>query len=258
MVRGVALVTRPDHDVATRYGAAYHTLQIEKLKEEGYPVHDLASFRASKKEFDETTLREAPCLVSGIGHGRADRFTGWKNEPLLISCKYDERLVRARFFSLLSCTVGADLGEDMDRKDATVVHCYKDVYVFVIEHPPKPDPLEDRYAKWFLDSHNQFVYSLVDRKMAKEAFADTVKRYQDAVRYWSPRNPEIARYLFHDLRAMVMYGCTSCVIPPPEEKPPERPPPKPPRPRRVIWWLFWLFILLIMLIYALMRAWGMI
>lgn len=79
------LITRPNHDYATRYLSAWAGKFKNLAKDKGYFVIDLYRKRANRQEVESVLNKRNPDLVVINGHGNDNLIAGQENEPLLIA-----------------------------------------------------------------------------------------------------------------------------------------------------------------------------
>ncbi|MEM1551558.1 MAG: hypothetical protein QXH03_02675 [Candidatus Bathyarchaeia archaeon] len=210
------LVSRPDFETATKWGAYWYNENVVKpAQEKGFKVIDLYAKDAVREKFHQAIDTEDPIYISAVGHGNQNTLTGQNYSVLLrVDDAETAKRVPNRHFHLLSCETGAQLGPWMVEKGAVAYHGYKVTYYFVISTFP------DSYAKPFFDSDETIDRVLFEGKTHREANKAAYDKYTQYIE--DPNTPEICkRYLLWDRDGLVFYGNPDATItaPPP---PPRR------------------------------------
>ncbi|MDP3004337.1 MAG: hypothetical protein Q8N43_02435 [Candidatus Azambacteria bacterium] len=80
---GYLLITRPEHDYATRYLSAWSEKLFDLIKSKGYLIIDLYRERANRKEIESVLSKRNPDLIIINGHGSDDAVAGHDNNLLI-------------------------------------------------------------------------------------------------------------------------------------------------------------------------------
>lgn len=75
----ILLVTRPNHDITTRYLSVWNERIIELAQKKHILVLDLKREKANKKELKSRILKMKPSLIVFNGHGSDNCVTGYKS-----------------------------------------------------------------------------------------------------------------------------------------------------------------------------------
>ena len=204
------LVHRPDFEDATHWGAYwFQKNQIFKAEEHGFNPIDLYKNDDVYAVVKEKINQYNPVLVTGVGHGDEDTFTGQNYNIIYVSYNEESlRLLENKVVHLLSCEVGKKLGKlIVDIGHAKCFAGYSDIYIFVISNFP------NSYAKPFFMADAQFDLCMFNGIRAGDAFQAMLKAYDDFIN--DPDVPEQCKpYLLHDRECAVFYGDPDAVIAP--------------------------------------------
>jgi len=232
------VVTRPDFETATRWGAYwFNELVVKPAQEKGFNVIDLYKENAVRDVFLKAIDENNPIYITGVGHGNKETFTG-NGYSVLLKVDDTETVKRApaRHFHLLSCETGAILGPKLIEYGAVAYQGYKVTFYFVISTFP------NKYAEPFFQSDETIDRALFEGKTHREANKLAYNKFTEYVE--SPDTPSVCKsYLLWDRDGLVMYGDSDSTItaPPsperrgePSESPPKtvtvKPPPPPSEP----------------------------
>lgn len=162
------IVTRPQHDVTTRYISAWAVDIIDSAEQKGIDVINLAKDKAIRKEFEGRVKKLRPEAVFLNGHGSEDSVCGHDNEVIVQSGENHELLENAITYAV-SCDSGKILGEKVGESKKGAYIGYKDEFIFVADQRYVNRPLEDPNAKPFMESSNQVMISLIKGNTANAA-----------------------------------------------------------------------------------------
>ena len=109
------LITRPEHDLTTRYLSKWSGGVIDEAKKEYIACIDLNGEQANRERFIRTLEEKAPDFVFLNGHGNADIVYGHENTPLLVR----DRTVALRIKSSMRAL--ANLPNGSGRKPSKMV-----------------------------------------------------------------------------------------------------------------------------------------
>lgn len=162
------LVTRPDHDITTRY-LFYWAKEVLFLAEKKcFRVFDLKKDKASQKEFESRVKKHNPGLIFVNGHGREDRICGYNNK-FLVKVGKNEKTLSDKTVYALSCQSASKLGKESVRNGTLSYIGYLKDFIFCYDEHKISRPTEDKIAKLFLEPSNQVVISLIKENTAKES-----------------------------------------------------------------------------------------
>lgn len=162
------IVTRPQHDVTTRYISTWAEEIIAFAKQKGVEVIDLVRDKASRKELEGRIKKLMPKLIFLNGHGSDGSVTGHDNE-ILVSIDTNHNILEGKITYALSCNSGRVLGPRVAADKDTTYIGYKDEFVFVFDKNYITKPSHDLMAKPFMESSNQVMISLLKGHEAIEA-----------------------------------------------------------------------------------------
>lgn len=216
-IGGTTVITAPDYETATHWGNWYFNRVYDYAKRNAIEAYILNAGYANALNFHSSIRNNDAKFVCGVGHGDSYIFTGQNAEPLLLLGDGNTRITSfGRIWCLLSCVVGALLGERMVHDyGAKAFIGYSESFYFLADEANYPN----FWAKFFFDSHNAIDYALLDG----ETVADAVQIGIDTFKYNIEIAPEYAKpYLQHDLDYLVMFGDFDATIYDDDE--PEPPP----------------------------------
>ena len=104
------IVTRPEHDVTTRYLSAWAEEIIVFARKKGNVVIDLFREKANRTELEGRVKKIAPDVVFLNGHGSDTSITGHDNK-VLIDANINHSVLAGMITYALSCDAGKVLGE---------------------------------------------------------------------------------------------------------------------------------------------------
>ncbi|MFH1537286.1 MAG: hypothetical protein ABID45_04815 [Patescibacteria group bacterium] len=162
------LITRPRHDITTRYLFAWAEKIVNFAQKKHFDVLDLSKERANKKEIISMLKKMEPFLVFCNGHGDKNLVAGHDNEVLL-EVGENERLTKSKIIYALSCKSAKKLGPKCIKAGALAYIGYDDDFVFIHEEKTTR-VLGDKIAALFLDPSNQIMISLLKGHTSKEAY----------------------------------------------------------------------------------------
>jgi len=162
------IVTRPQHDVTTRYLSAWAQEIIERARQKGFEVVDLIKEKSTRSEFEGRMKKLAPELVFLNGHGSDDCVCGQDNEILLQKGENHNLLSRAITYAL-SCDSARGLGPAAVEGRTGSYIGYTDEFIFMADAQYMREPLEDPKARPFMESSNQVMHSLLKGHTPEQA-----------------------------------------------------------------------------------------
>ena len=162
---GSMLVTRPDHEIVTKYCCVWSERLVKLAQQKGLHVYDLKGAKATRRNFESYVKKNQPSLIFLNGHGSAEVVTGYDNEPLADMASEPA----VSIFYARSCDAAALLGPALVQKGARAFVGY--VRKFVLYYDPEYTMRleEDPMAGLFLDSSNLVVSTLLKGHAVAEA-----------------------------------------------------------------------------------------
>jgi len=190
------LVTRYKmRDLVAWYLSEYlERVVIPELDERGYVVIDLSEEYDSRYFFEESLKKNGDVfMVVFSGHGREDLVTGIGYEWICKACCNDH-LLKGKIVHAASCLTAQVLGHSAVNKGASVYSGFVQPAYLVVgvdyEGPVSDcplvdtyDPLEDKYAKPFLDTMFYPVIAFADGKDPVTVYFETYDRYNYWIKY---------------------------------------------------------------------------
>lgn len=204
------LITRPEHDLPTRYLSRWSTKIIEEAQSKGFEVLDLHREKACQTEFMGRVSKTRPSLVVLNGHGHPDAVTGHNNEVLVATSENPEILGGLLTYAV-SCDSAASLGKRVCAADATTFIGYTDKFTFTMQYRKISRPLEDERARPFMEASNHVAVSLLKGHTARQATARAKRLFhQKMMRLLSSTaDPDAlldAQTLWWDMQHLVCLG----------------------------------------------------
>ncbi len=201
------LVTRPDHDVVTKYLCAWCEDMIALARQKSREVYDLKGNRANRDEFESYTGHRDPSFLFLNGHGNADVITGYNDQPLV---DRTSRLVGMVVYAR-SCDAGQSLGPYLVHNGTKTFIGYKRKFVCGYLQEKVTRPREDSVARLFLDPSNLVVSTLIKGHTAEEAHRRSLDAMQRNFRKMistaaSYEERYAARWLWGNMSNQVLCG----------------------------------------------------
>src|SRR5258708_647833 len=162
------LLTRPDHDNLTNYLFFWCQPIIEMARKKHFKIHDLSKKKANKRELEGHLEARKIGLVFLNGHGNAETIAGYEDEPLIQIGK-NESVLTGTILYIRSCGVMKKLGDSIISKGAKTCIGYSRKFCICTSNDHATRPIEDPYAKLFLEPSNLVVSTLIKGKTAQEA-----------------------------------------------------------------------------------------
>lgn len=213
------LLTRPDHDYATRYLSAWSERFFKLAKEKKYSTVDLKYStvdlkreRANRKEFESILSKRNPDFVVINGHGGDDVVMGYENKPLIIS-GVNSLLLKGKITYAISCRSARVLGKEVGRNSHTAYIGYQEDFILVYLERFRTRPNEDTLAGLFLDPSNIVVTTLLKGHPAKEAVTRAKKEFLRNIQRLltsttSTEEASNVRFLLWNMQNLVVHGDT--------------------------------------------------
>ena len=88
-----------------------------------------------RPNFEKACRRKGVVYISGIGHGSATVFTGYRGDRLWIACRYSPEEVKGKLIHLLSCKTARELGPDLIKKGGCAYFGYIENFTITWNYP---------------------------------------------------------------------------------------------------------------------------
>jgi len=204
------IVTKPQHDVTTRYLSAWAEEVIELAEEKGVDVIELLREKANKKEFESRVNKLSPRLIFLNGHGSDECVTGHDNKILVKSGENHEVLV-GKITYALSCNSAKILGTKVAQEKDTAYIGYADEFIFMAGSECIRKPALDPKAKPFMEASNQVMISVLKGHSARESAERSKNIFRDRyIKLLSSNTDQdslqAAQYLWWNMRNLVCLG----------------------------------------------------
>ena len=171
----ILLITRPDHDITTRYLSAWKKKVVDLAERKNIRVLDLKRAKANKKEFEGRLKKVQPSFVILNGHGDEDCVTGYDNE-ILVQAGKNEDILKSKIVYAVSCKSAKELGSKSVKAGAIAYVGYANDFIFCHSFEKITRPLEDKLAGLFLEPSNQVAASIIKGNTCGKA-TENSKRY---------------------------------------------------------------------------------
>ncbi len=162
------LVSRPDHDNTVFYLHEWSKELIQKAEEKGFKILDCNGEKSNRETVEKMIEKQEPELILFNGHGSPTKICGHKNEVVIEQGK-NEHLLKDKIIYARSCSTAASLGASSVAKGAKAYIGYKEDFAFLTGEFSASKPLNDEYARPFLNASNQVIRSLLKGLTAQEA-----------------------------------------------------------------------------------------
>ncbi len=209
------IITRPEHDLATRYLSCWSSYIIKAANRKNIGVTDLHKEKAVKKELEGRLRKINPTFVVLNGHGSDECVCGHDNEELINLNNSD--LLKGRVTYAVSCNSAKKLGKACADKNTAYIG-YDESFVFNAERKYLSQPLKDQRAAQFLQPSNQVSLSLIKGHTAEESLENSKRLFKETIRKLLPsvntdsHAREDASDLFWNMNHQVCEGNSSLRI----------------------------------------------
>lgn len=176
MIDRYLVVTRPDHDYATRYLSAWSEKFFNVAKDKKYAIIDLHRKRANKKEIESILSKREPEFIILNGHGDDGIVMGYRNEPL-ITAGVNSSVLNGKITYAISCRSARVLGKEVGGYISTTYIGYKEDFILVYLAQFRTRPHTDTLAGIFLNPSNIVVTTLLKGHSVKDAVARGKKEF---------------------------------------------------------------------------------
>lgn len=203
------IITRPEHDPATRYLSCWSIFIIEAANKKNIEITDLHQEKATKKELEGRLYKIDPTFVILNGHGSDEYILGHDDKELINLNNKD--LLKGKVTYAVSCNSAKKLGKACADKNTAYIG-YDESFVFNIERKYLSQPIKDQRAARFLQPSNQVSLSLIKGHTAEESSQSSKKSFREAIQKLlpsisnDPHNREDAADLFWDMNHQVCEG----------------------------------------------------
>jgi len=206
----ILLITRPDHDITTRYLSAWSKKVIELAEKKNVQVLDLKREKANPKELKSRILKMSPSLIIFNGHGNDNYVTGYEDK-ILIQAGDNEKLLESKIVYAVSCRSAAELGPKSIQAGALTYIGYTGDFIFCHDMSKITRPLDDKIVGLFLEPSNHVSISLIKGNTSQDA-TDRSKQF-----FWrniqkmlssegTLESNQYAKYLWWNMKHQVCLG----------------------------------------------------
>ena len=126
------IVTRPQHDVTTRYLSSWAEEIICLARKKGIEVVDLFREKVNRREFEGRVRKIMPDLFFLNGHGSDICVTGHDN-GILVEVGENHGLLQGKITYALSCNSAKSLGIKVTENKRGTYIGYIDEFIFVAD-----------------------------------------------------------------------------------------------------------------------------
>jgi hypothetical protein len=161
----VVLVTRPDHDVVTKYLSVWSEEVIQFARKRA-TVYELIGKKVTRNNFESYIKSHSPSFLFLNGHGNANEITGYNNETILDKgSKMKPTIIYAR-----SCEAARVLGRELvSIGSAKAFIGYQRNFICGYSPVKITRPMEDPIAPLFLEPSNLIVSAIIKGNTVMEA-----------------------------------------------------------------------------------------
>ena len=122
------LITRPEHDAATRYLSCWSEEIIKQSLKKNISVVDLHRDKSTRHQFEGRVKKLKPSIILLNGHGNENEVTGHDNKSL-VKLGDNEGLLKNRITYAVSCDSAKRLGKKCADNKTTFIG-YKEKFIF--------------------------------------------------------------------------------------------------------------------------------
>ncbi|MCK5416048.1 hypothetical protein KAI92_01320 [Candidatus Parcubacteria bacterium] len=204
------IITRPEHDLTTKYISLWAEEIIKLADEKGIEVVDLKRNKAINREFVGRVKKLNPKVIFVNGHGNDICVAGHNNKPL-IEKNVNHEILKGKITYALSCRSGKILGREVLQYRESAYIGYKDDFIIIMDKNYSFKPLEDPKAKLFMEASNQIMISLLKGHNVGEASKKSKGKFKSSYIKLLASNTDvgsltIAQYLWWNERNQVCLG----------------------------------------------------
>lgn len=210
------IITRPEHDLTTKYISLWAEEIISLATSKGIDVIDLKRHKAINKEFVGRVKKLKPRVMFLNGHGGDDCVAG-HNDEILIKKNVNHTILKGKITYALSCKSGKILGQEVLKYKQSAYIGYKDDFIIIMDKDYSFKPLEDPKAKLFMEASNQIMISLLKGNSVAEASKKSKDKFHSSYVKLLASNTDvgslmIAQSLWWNERNHVCLGDNSMTI----------------------------------------------
>ena len=204
------IVTRPEHDITTKYLSAWAGEIISLAENKKINVIDLWRDKANRDDLVGRVKKWDPELIFLNGHGGDDCISGQDNR-ILIKAGDNHEILQKRITYALSCNSGKILGQKVAEDNTSTYIGYSDEFIFVGDSNYISRPLVDPKAEPFKEASNQLMISLLKGNSAKDASERSKEKFRENIRKLTSSiadsdSLQIAQCLWWNMRHQVCLG----------------------------------------------------
>lgn len=202
------LITRPEHDLVTRYLSEWFREVIDLAYTKGYQVTDIKQERVNKQLVEKYLQKNNFKTILFNGHGTQNTITGHNNQPLIIE-QHNENLLRNADIHALSCQAGKSLGASCIQQGANTFIGYREDFVFLTQKNRECTPSNDNIAKAFKKPAINAPINLIKGTKPKQAYDKAIHAYkQEITEHTSSEETPLAK----DIRFWLFWNMSSLTI----------------------------------------------
>lgn len=206
----ILLITRPDHDITTRYLSAWSKKVIEVADKKNVQILDLKRQKANLKELKSRILKMKPSFIIFNGHG-ADNYVAGYEDKVLIKAGNNENLLESKIVYAVSCRSAVELGPKSIKADTLTYIGYTGDFIFCHDMSKITRPLDDKIAKLFLEPSNQVSISLIKGNTAEDSTNRSKQFFWRNVQKMlssegTQKSNQYAKYLWWNMKHQVCLG----------------------------------------------------
>ena len=216
MVRYV--ITEPNSDKAVWVGSAFFSKFIEApARARGMLAAALAGDQATMENVYSIMRTEDSLIVTGVGHGNEDVFTGQYQRVIFERGGVPADVIAGHTITHMSCSTGARLLPWLVENGAIYSAGYRQDYWFM--YNDASDPTQDVYAVDFMEPEMIKDAFALDGRTPSDAFEFMLTEYGARAKKWDSIDAEVADLIRYDMKIAVQFS----PVEPPPNPPPEQP-----------------------------------
>lgn len=202
------LITRPEHDITTRYLSKWSAEIADEAKAKHTDVVDLEGKKATRERFIGTLKKKSPRFIFMNGHGNEKVIGGHNNEIIL---QGSDKAVKDKIIYARACKSAKELGPQTIQNGATAFLGYDEDFVFMIDESKSSRPLQDGTAALFLEPSNYTALSIFKGHPVEEADRRSKEKFARNIQALILKGPSeddyyAIRHLLWDMRHQVCLG----------------------------------------------------
>ena len=202
------LITRPEHDLTTRYLSKWSVEIVDEAKAKHNDVVDLQGDKATRVRFISTLEKRNPRFVFLNGHGDEHTVCGHDDDILL---NEEDVAVQGKIVYARACKSAKELGPKVIANGADAFVGYDEDFVFVRDPERESRPTTDSVAEMFLEPSNHTALSILRGNSVEEADRRSKQKFAMNIQKLLLRGPHdddyyAIRHLLWDMRHQVCLG----------------------------------------------------